>query len=571
MMDQVATDIPVLVRVGVSGHRNLGGLAGAANLPGLVRETFRSLRERLREELGAVEFVLVSPLADGADRLVVDAIWQVEPEARLLVPLPFGREEYESSFCSDDSRAKFRDYVGSPACLECFEIPGGQNGRYFPVGKYVVDHSDVMFFVHDGSDPFDGELDGGTSSVLRYALAGVRWRGGPDESLPPAWNRSDPQSITADRHCSHLALCHIDAERAQVVVVRPERDGSEASSAEAESPRALLPGYPRRLATARDRDELERGLAELADGSFDRPAARYQRLFDRQSTQIVGLALAVSVVVLSDWFSGGNHVFAGLGPLRPYISWDSIAALGLVTVMLMVRRYRQVNHLGRWLRLRYLAERMRSAPTLARAGVPLSTVLAGTLTDPASPSLSRVWRSLYYRVFLAYRDLRVPGLSPAELRTWLLSSKSIVSDQWQWHRRRAQSLWRLAARQRRWRALFYLASLTTTLAAAGLVLVGRETPIAAGRLDYASSLLSLLLAATATLTELKENGKIASRYQLTCEQLSRVYREIEYLGDEGDGPCVEELRALASRTAEVLMQTTFEWMATMSDKDPDWA
>lgn len=141
--------IPLLVTVGVSGHRKPDQLGDVDTLRETVAGQFSQLANSFRKANGNVQFLLFSPLADGADRLLVDAVWQVQPEARLIVPMPFEQAQYEASFFDARSVEQFRGYLRHPNCIEAFVLPGGTQGEYLDVGKFVVDHSDIMFFLRD--------------------------------------------------------------------------------------------------------------------------------------------------------------------------------------------------------------------------------------------------------------------------------------------------------------------------------------------------------------------------------------------------------------------------------------
>ena len=131
--------VPLLVRIGISGHRKPEDLGDVGRLRALIQEQLGHLKERLTARGTQLDLLLVSPLADGADRLLVDAVWEVEPEAQLIVPMPFDQDDYERSFLDHQSVLDFRAYLAHPNCLERFVVAGGSEGDFLPVGKYVVD------------------------------------------------------------------------------------------------------------------------------------------------------------------------------------------------------------------------------------------------------------------------------------------------------------------------------------------------------------------------------------------------------------------------------------------------
>jgi hypothetical protein len=512
--------VPLVVTVGVSGHRRRSQLGDLARTRSLIREHFRALRSRLQEANGPVEFILLSPLAEGADRLFVDALREEEPDARLLVPLPFDQASYEASFSAPDAVEDFRRRIADPRTLECFVIPGGSRDEYFSLGRWVVDHADVMFFLHDGADYGDAPRNGGTSSVIQYAWA--------DGDLPGSSDRD-----------GHAVYVYLDTSAGDAVtrgVVRPNP-------------------YARQL----DADRLE---------ALDARAQGHQRTFDATILAIVSLAFAIGAIVLLDWYSGGNEVFAVIGGWSRWVNWDSLATLALVALIVLVARVRRRGALGNWLESRYLAERLRTLPELLAAGVPPSVVLDRSRRDPASAAMGRAWHSLY----LAARQPQATGTPPEALRSRLLERDGFLTSQIDWHLRKAAAK---EATQRRWtwarNLLFLLSVLTSAMAAIHFALGNPGAPDLANHLDFASCVLSLLLAAAATMAQVKEHGRIAANYRDTARRLAEVRRTIRFV-ESGDGPArAAELQGLVVEGTEILMETTYRWMDTMRQKDPDVA
>lgn len=100
---EVTPEITARLRVGVSGHRTL-----TTALPGLTGEISKAV-EYITEKLAVspdVPLTVVSSLAEGADRIVPDAILGREG-ARLEVVLPLPPDEYRADFGTEESRADF--------------------------------------------------------------------------------------------------------------------------------------------------------------------------------------------------------------------------------------------------------------------------------------------------------------------------------------------------------------------------------------------------------------------------------------------------------------------------------
>src|SRR5438128_12320154 len=95
--------IPLLV--GVTGHRNLRG----QDIPSLeqrVREVFQEYQTRYPH----TPLILLSPLAEGADRLVGRVALEMGIRVRVPVPMPLA--PYVNAFTVPASRAAFERLLG---------------------------------------------------------------------------------------------------------------------------------------------------------------------------------------------------------------------------------------------------------------------------------------------------------------------------------------------------------------------------------------------------------------------------------------------------------------------------
>ncbi|MGH7525545.1 MAG: hypothetical protein ACREMX_02460, partial [Gemmatimonadales bacterium] len=81
--------IPLVI--GVTGHLDPFP-ADVGDLEKVVRELLR----RLRRDYPSTPLLLITPLAEGADRLVARV--ELGLDAELVVPLPLPREEYQRDF-----------------------------------------------------------------------------------------------------------------------------------------------------------------------------------------------------------------------------------------------------------------------------------------------------------------------------------------------------------------------------------------------------------------------------------------------------------------------------------------
>src|SRR4029079_3760518 len=98
-------DAPLPILIGVTGHRDLR----PEDVPRL-EATLRSAFADLQKGAPHSPFILLSPLAEGADRLAARVALSLG--IVLIVPLPIPQALYERDFKTAESLAEFRDLMG---------------------------------------------------------------------------------------------------------------------------------------------------------------------------------------------------------------------------------------------------------------------------------------------------------------------------------------------------------------------------------------------------------------------------------------------------------------------------
>ena len=176
--------------VGVTGHRITGLFRAGYKQESLQRST-RKLLTRIKE-LGRLpslpnptgrtghSLVMVSPLAEGADRIVAREALALGYE--LHCPLPFARAEYEQDFVSEESKGEFQTLLERAKVV--IELKGSHklaDKAYEAVGRWVLDHSDILLAIWNGETAAGR---GGTGQIVKESL---------DRGLPTVWIR--PRAI----------------------------------------------------------------------------------------------------------------------------------------------------------------------------------------------------------------------------------------------------------------------------------------------------------------------------------------------------------------------------------------
>ncbi len=146
------------VILGVTGHRVLAeqDKISAGVAAGL---------DRVEAAYPGRPLVLLSPLAEGADRLVATEVLK-RTNGRLRVPLPLPLADYMSDFPSPESQIEFKDLLGRADQVFSMAPRETRNAAYEAVGHYVVDHAQVVIAVWDGEG---AQGQGGTGAIVARA------------------------------------------------------------------------------------------------------------------------------------------------------------------------------------------------------------------------------------------------------------------------------------------------------------------------------------------------------------------------------------------------------------------
>jgi hypothetical protein len=332
--------IALHLRAGVTGHRFIDQQDPL--LAEAIRDVLDLLRSRCRRgtEATPVSLVVVSALAEGADRMVAREALTRGSGLEVVLPLPC--EDYLTDFESETSKSEFRGLLGQASAVTELAASGTRDQAYERAGRAIVDRSDVLLALWDGHA---AQGRGGTAEIVAYA----RRRGvpvvhlpvqriGPESPHPRAVHEPDLPEVfplLSDEAFDQL-------NRFNRVLLRPR-----AGSAPLLPDDAVVPARARRF-------------VEYAQPYFDRAdqvARSSQRLFIDLTRLVYSLA-AVAVIVVATQVIFFFH--------DPKIVWAEVAAL--LTVVLTLVFGRRGHWHDRWLAARSVAERIRSGVFLAAVG-----------------------------------------------------------------------------------------------------------------------------------------------------------------------------------------------------------
>jgi hypothetical protein len=179
--------------IGITGHRDIRE-EDRKGLEHKLKEVFL----KLHEDYGASPLVLVTALAEGADRLAARVALSLHPQVkvRLVVPIPMPIELYELDFdsltvlstslatvaVSTSSREEFHALLATAESQFELELAEGnsyetiarpgpaRDWQYELVGKYIAQQSQILIALWDG---VDSDRVGGTASVVNFQREGV--------------------------------------------------------------------------------------------------------------------------------------------------------------------------------------------------------------------------------------------------------------------------------------------------------------------------------------------------------------------------------------------------------------
>ncbi len=156
--------------IGVTGHRDLR----ADELP-RIRFEVRNLLRELKERYHSRRLRILSPLAEGADRLVAKEAVELGLDLAGVMPMP--RDIYYQEFSGDESIAEFEALYD--LAVDVYDLPIARNGtlesisrpgrardlQYAQSGVFLSAHSHILVALWDGKT--SGQL-GGTAQVVRF-------------------------------------------------------------------------------------------------------------------------------------------------------------------------------------------------------------------------------------------------------------------------------------------------------------------------------------------------------------------------------------------------------------------
>jgi hypothetical protein len=272
--------------IGVTGHRDLRDSDREA-----LERRVRSIFSDLKMAYPHTPLVLLSPLAEGADRLVAHVA--LDSGLWLIVPLPMTQALYEDDFQTAESKAEFRNLLSRAKTV--LTLPPvsnygegeirGRSEQYAQAGAYIARYSHILIALWD---EVPSEKVGGTAQIVQFRLEGVPEPYGP---------RTTPLDLVAGGPLYHI--------------ITPRKSGSRTAG----GPGELRKLYPRGYKDA-----------ATAQAEYDRIFSRTDQ-FNRDSRRFASLLASSRELSKEYIFSGDRSLLST--PLRQildcYAEADSLA------------------------------------------------------------------------------------------------------------------------------------------------------------------------------------------------------------------------------------------------------
>ena len=150
------------VKIGVTGHRII------PNKILIQKRVYKALEEldKILDD-GDIKFIVISPLAEGADRIVANEIlrWP-NGNPQLEVVLPLKLSEYIKDFKDQKSINEFQALLNQASFIETIGKKKDRNDAYEEAGQTIVDRCDILIAIWD-EKPSRGK--GSSSEIVDYA------------------------------------------------------------------------------------------------------------------------------------------------------------------------------------------------------------------------------------------------------------------------------------------------------------------------------------------------------------------------------------------------------------------
>jgi Protein of unknown function (DUF4231) len=449
----------LVLRIGVTGHRpNRLAEADKALLRTRIREVLALVCKAVQDGLSAIESTyasgppiirLISPLAEGADRIVAQEALEMGFE--LQCPLPFDRTEYEKDFDTPESRDAYHVMLAKATAV--LELDGSretvrrEQEAYEAVGRMVLRQCDVLIAIWDGKE---AEAKGGTGQIVEEAAL---------LDIPTVWIQSCPPHDAylrvrkADGRIQDVGLHELPTRLSQLLLppASPSPDLRQAYFLETQRHRTLgfLFKAVRDLIAAGRPGRLEWRLQDFEDAT----RAEWQQIwqvspgFPQTVIEQINARFRSHYAwadKLADYYANlyrssfvANYLMGGLAvlfALLAYVSpgyekvWIWLELILILCIIINTSLGTRQRWHERWIDYRLLAEQLRQMRFLAPLGRALPSFRVPAHYAQANPS--NTWVNWHFRAIARAAGMVNARLDPSYLEAYrqLLTEHEIQSQ-----------------------------------------------------------------------------------------------------------------------------------------------
>ncbi len=156
-----------MITIGVSGHRFLVDVDK-------ISTGINQALDHIISIIGDSSFQVISPLAEGADRLVAQCVLK-RKGSKLVVPLPLPQADYLMDFKTPESKKEFHALLAQADQVFTLPPTPTREEAYAALGTYMLERCDVILVVWDGKKAQRRGGTGELASAARHIGLPLAW------------------------------------------------------------------------------------------------------------------------------------------------------------------------------------------------------------------------------------------------------------------------------------------------------------------------------------------------------------------------------------------------------------
>jgi len=537
---QVFSDIPFRVRVGVVGARNL---VNTETLTNKLREIFsqeipKLYNEESRKRINkakrtSLAFSVLTTLAGDAERLVANEVL-TQRQGTIEVVLPCPRTAFVREFVSAEAQREFEDLfkkarrpIALKKRLVSLKMPTVERKEHLreiliEAERYIVDGSDILLVVRAGKSHDDN-----IANIVEYA---------EDKQRPVIYiSALTPYEITNERRQGLNASAIKGLDAFNVFSINSEEQASYienvyqdlfASLADIEEKskkhvrECLLPFYVRASKLAKKNQKIYQRAGLL--------------VYSFSATTVAAVALGTLVHKLSLWAFG----------------FEFLLLLMILITVLWADRMRSHR---KWIENRFLAERLRAAQFLAACETEVTPIRVlpyltgkGQFDDWTLIAFNEIWQRL--PAMKGGSDVDVEKRKEFIREHWL-------EDQLKFHKKKTQKAHRLNNRLERLGIVVFGFALLA--AALHLIFFNINSEWMELPLTFAAIVLPAVGAAIGGIRTHREYSRLAKRSENMAQNLTELKESLRKAAKP------EEFETLLREIEEMMLIETWDWLMLM--------